>query len=133
MDPHLFKPLSPFINANGVLLVITHRGSLPELYVKLQYCKHPILIAKQSHFVLLLGGWYYIATCYANPCVKTIDIIDSIMSMVKTTFISHHFWLVSLRSVLHCVNFKCSICRCKTRYYSHLSISDSPITCVQQQ
>lgn len=85
--------LSPFIDPDGVIRV---GGRLRHSLITYD-CKHPVLMAKNSHFSLLLCRRWHVLTCHAGP-------------RALTALISRQFWVVSLRSVLHKVLTNCTIC-----------------------
>ncbi|XP_008185462.1 uncharacterized protein LOC103310096 [Acyrthosiphon pisum] len=85
--------LSPFVDPDGVIRV---GGRLRHSMLSCD-CKHPILIAKRSHFAELLCRRWHIATCHAGL-------------RVLAALITRQFWVVSLRSVLHHVISQCSVC-----------------------
>jgi len=60
-------------------------------------CKHPVLMAKNSHYALLLCRRWHVLTCHVGP-------------RALTALISRQFWVVSLRSILHKVLTNCTIC-----------------------
>ncbi|KAL4126593.1 hypothetical protein QTP88_010805 [Uroleucon formosanum] len=85
--------LSPFIDPDGVIRV---GGRLRHSLIAYD-CKHPVLLAKSSHFALLLCRRWHLLTCHAGP-------------RVLTALISRQFWVVSLRSILHKILVSCTIC-----------------------
>lgn len=85
--------LSPFIDPGSVIRV---GGRLRHSLIAYD-CKHPVLLAKSSHFALLLCRRWHLLTCHAGP-------------RVLTALISRQFWVVSLRSILHKILVSCTIC-----------------------
>jgi len=85
--------LSPFVDPNGVIRV---GGRLRHSLLNYDQ-KFPILIAKRSHFAELLCRRWHTITCHAGP-------------RVLAALITRQFWVVSLRSVLHHVISKCTVC-----------------------
>lgn len=83
-NPVSSRPLAPFINVDGIVCV---GGRLCYSLLPFEY-KHPIWLAKRSHIALLLYRKWHKVTCQA--CLQ-----------VLTALISHQYWIVSLRSVLH--------------------------------
>ncbi|XP_008188328.1 uncharacterized protein LOC103310788 [Acyrthosiphon pisum] len=89
---HLSR-LRPFLDPAGVIRV---GGRLR--YSDLNYgCKHPMLLAKQSHLSLLICHRWHKITCHAGP-------------RIMSALISREFWIVSIKSVLHTVTRGCPIC-----------------------
>ncbi|XP_025191834.1 uncharacterized protein LOC112592072 [Melanaphis sacchari] len=85
--------LSPFIDPDGVIRV----GGRIRYSLITYDCKHPVLLAKNSHFALLLCRRWHVLTCHAGP-------------RVLTALISRKFWIVLLRSILHRIITNCNIC-----------------------
>lgn len=85
--------LRPFLDPFGVIRV---GGRLR--HSNLTYgCKHPMLLAKQSHLSMLICRRWHKITCHAGP-------------RIMTALISREFWIVSIKSVLHIVGRACPIC-----------------------
>lgn len=89
---HLSR-LRPFLDPSGVIRV---GGRLR--HSNLTYgCKHPMLLAKQSHLSSLICRRWHKITCHAGP-------------RVTTALISREFWIISIKSVLHTVTRECPVC-----------------------
>lgn len=89
---HLAR-LRPFLDPSGVIRV---GGRLR--HSNLNYdCKHPMLLAKQSHLSTLLCRRWHKITCHAGP-------------RIMTALISREFWIVSIKSVLHSITRECPVC-----------------------
>lgn len=85
--------LAPFIDPEGVIRV---GGRLRHSLLNYD-CKHPILLAKKSHYAVLLCRRWHLMTCHAGP-------------RVLSALIARQFWILSLRSVLHSVLTNCHVC-----------------------
>lgn len=107
--------LSPFIDSDGVIRV---GGRLK--HSSLHYdCKHPVLIAKRAHFARLLCERWHKYTCHSGP-------------RVMSALISRQYWIVSLRSVLHEILSRCTVCvRLSAKAIQPL-MADLPAARVQQ-
>jgi hypothetical protein len=85
--------LCPFIDSDGVIRV---GGRLKHSILPVDR-KHPILLSKRSHLSFLICCRWHKITCHSGP-------------RVMSALISRHFWIMSLRSVIHSVVTKCSVC-----------------------
>lgn len=107
--------LSPFIGADSVIRV---GGRLSHSLLTYD-CKHPVLIAKDSHFARLLCERWHKLTCHSGP-------------RVMAAMITRYYWVVALRSVLHGVMSRCIVCvRLNARPIQPL-MADLPAARVQQ-
>lgn len=89
---HLSR-LRPFLDPSGVIRV---GGRL--LNSDLPYgCKHPMLLAKQSHLSALICRRWHKISCHAGP-------------RIMTALISREFWIVAIKSILHRVTRTCPVC-----------------------
>lgn len=85
--------LAPFIDTAGVVRV---GGRL--LHSLLDYdCKRPVLLAKRSHYAMLLCRRWHLLLGHVDP-------------RVLTELISRRYWVISLRSVLHNILLNCTVC-----------------------
>ncbi|CAI6351883.1 unnamed protein product [Macrosiphum euphorbiae] len=85
--------LSPFIGADSVIRV---GGRLKHSLLTYD-CKHPVLLAKESYFAKLLCERWHRITCHSGP-------------RVMAALISRQYWIIALRSVLHRVMSRCTVC-----------------------
>ncbi|KAL4136057.1 hypothetical protein QTP88_007625 [Uroleucon formosanum] len=106
------KPLSrlaPFIDTAGVVRV---GGRLRHSLLNYD-CKHPVLLAKRSHFAMLLCRRWHLLSGHAGP-------------RVLTALIARQYWVISLRSVLHNVLINCTVCVRLDAKPSYLFMADLP-------
>lgn len=108
--------LAPFIDPDGVIRV---GGRLRHSLLSYD-CKHPILLAKRSHYAYLLCHRWHRVTCHAGP-------------RVLTALISRRFWIISLRAVLHGIITKCLVCVRHDAKRVQPLMADLPDTRVQQR
>lgn len=107
--------LAPFIDDGGVIRV---GGRLR--HSSLSYnSKHPVLIAKHSHLAMLICRRWHQITCHSGP-------------RVMISLILRQYWIVAIRSVVHDVLSKCSVCVRLTAKPSQPLMADLPAARVQQ-
>lgn len=107
--------LSPFLDNDSVIRV---GGRLKNSLLTYDR-KHPILLARDSHFSKLLCERWHKLTCHSGP-------------RVMAALISRQYWIVSLRSVLHRVFSRCTVCvRLSAKPVQPL-MADLPAARVQQ-
>jgi len=90
------KPLArlcPFIDDHGVIRV---GGRLRHSDLPFE-TKHPILLSKSSFLSTLICRRWHKITCHSGP-------------RVMSAMIRRHFWIVSLRSVIHTILTQCTVC-----------------------
>lgn len=107
--------LCPFFDDNHVIRV---GGRIRQSSLNYE-SKHPILLAKGSYLALLIARRWHKITCHAGP-------------RILTAMISRIFWIMSIRSILHEVCRKCTVCiRFDARPLQPL-MADLPSARVQQ-
>ncbi|XP_025191886.1 uncharacterized protein LOC112592112 [Melanaphis sacchari] len=85
--------LRPFLDPSGVICVGRRL-----LNSDLPYgCKHPMLLAKESHLSTLICRRRHRISCHAGP-------------QIMTALISRDFWIVAIKSILHRVTRACPVC-----------------------
>ncbi|XP_008188319.1 uncharacterized protein LOC103310776 [Acyrthosiphon pisum] len=85
--------LAPFIDTAGIVRV---GGRLRHSLLNYD-CKHPVLLAKRSHYAMLLCRRWHLLSGHAGP-------------RVLAALIARQYWVMSLRSVLHNVLINCTVC-----------------------
>lgn len=107
--------LAPFVDDVGIIRV---GGRLR--HSTLSYdCKHPILIAKRSHFSLLICRRWHRLTCHSGP-------------RVMISLILRQYWIVAIRSVAHDVLRHCPVCVRLTAKPPRPLMANHPAARVQQ-
>jgi len=107
--------LSPFIDADSVIRV---GGRLKHSLLTYD-CKHPVLLAKESYFAKLLCDRWHKITCHSGP-------------RVVAALISRQYWVIALRSVLHGVMSRCTVCVRLNAQPVQPLMADLPAARVQQ-
>ncbi|XP_060855180.1 uncharacterized protein LOC132932844 [Metopolophium dirhodum] len=93
IKPRSIACLTPFIDTSGIIRVggRLRRSTAPEDF------KYPVLIPKSSALTLLLIQYYHITGMHAGP-------------QLVASLLSSQFWIVSGRSVIRHIIFKCVTC-----------------------
>ncbi|CAI6370578.1 unnamed protein product [Macrosiphum euphorbiae] len=93
IKPRSIACLTQFIDASGIIRVGGRlcRSSAPEDF------KYPVLMPKSSALMLLLIRYYHITCMHAGP-------------QLVASLLSSQFWIVSGRSVIRHIIFKCVTC-----------------------
>ncbi|XP_050066237.1 uncharacterized protein LOC126555351 [Aphis gossypii] len=107
--------LSPFIDSDSVIRV---GGRLKHSTLTYE-CKHPILLAKESHLARLIGERWHRLTCHSGP-------------QVMAALILRQYWIVSIRLVLYKVVSSCTMCVRLNAKPVHPFMADLPASRVQQ-
>ncbi|XP_022165278.1 uncharacterized protein LOC111030191 [Myzus persicae] len=107
--------LSPFIDDSDSVIRVGGRLKHSTLTYE---CKHPILLAKESHLARLIGERWHRLTCHSGP-------------RVMAALILRQYWIVSIRSVLYKVVSRCTVCVRLNAKPVHPFMADLPASRVQ--
>ncbi|XP_050065293.1 uncharacterized protein LOC126554218 [Aphis gossypii] len=107
--------LAPFVDDVGIIRV---GGRLRHSTLSYK-CKHPMLIAKRSHLALLICRRWHRLTCHSGP-------------RVMISLILRQYWIIAIRSVVHEVVTKCSVCVRLAAKPPQPLMADLPAARVQQ-
>ncbi|XP_060879146.1 uncharacterized protein LOC132951345 [Metopolophium dirhodum] len=107
--------LTPFVDDVGIIRV---GGRLRHSNLSYE-CKHPMLIAKRSHLALLICRRWHRLTCHSGP-------------RVMISLILRQYWIIAIRSVVHEVVTKCSVCVRLAAKPPQPLMADLPAARVQQ-
>uniref|UniRef100_A0A2S2PC01 Integrase catalytic domain-containing protein n=1 Tax=Schizaphis graminum TaxID=13262 RepID=A0A2S2PC01_SCHGA len=107
--------LAPFVDDVGIIRV---GGRLRHSTLSYE-CKHPMLIAKRSHLALLICRRWHRLTCHSGP-------------RVMISLILRQYWIIAIRSVVHEVVTKCSVCVRLAAKPPQPLMADLPAARVQQ-